>query len=86
MAHTSIPHSWSIGTWPVDVYPHNTDRARYLVRANKSELLSAGALARVGREIVIIGHRYARWLERQAGAVPGFECPANRTMIRPRKQ
>lgn len=78
MAHTPIPHSWSIGTWPTDVYPHDPERARYLVRANRNDLVAAGVLARVGREIVVLGQRYARWLERQSGAVPGFQCPANR--------
>jgi hypothetical protein len=77
MARCSIPHSWSINTWPADVYPHDPARARYLVRANRDNLLMAGALARVGRELVILGDRYAKWMERQAAAVPDYDCPAN---------
>lgn len=78
MSRTLIQHSWSIGTWPADVYPHSPERARYLVRANKSELICAGALSRVGRELVIIGERYAKWLERNTARAADFECPANR--------
>jgi hypothetical protein len=35
-----------------------------------------GAMVRVGREIVIVGQRYNRWLERQAANVPGYESNA----------
>lgn len=78
MSKVTLPHSWSIRSWPEAVYPHSPGRARYLVRANADELSRAGALARVGRELVIIGDRYIRWLERRTSAVAGFECPANR--------
>lgn len=37
-----------------------------------------GALVRVGRELVVLGGRYSRWLERQATNVPGFEIAPNR--------
>lgn len=70
--------SWSIQTWPASVWPNDPVRARYLVRAQRDELMRAGALARVGRELVILGDRYGRWLQRQAANVPGYECPANR--------
>ena len=75
----NIQHSWSISTWPTDVYPHDTERARYLVRAHRDELVAARAIARIGRELVILGEPYTKWLERQVSAVPGFECPANRS-------
>lgn len=77
MSKIPIPHSWSVDTWPENVYPHTPKRARYLVRAHRDALMAIGALARVGREIVIIGDKYHRYLERQASAVVGFECPAN---------
>ena len=73
-----VPHSWSLSTWPDDVWPHKTDRARYVVRANRSELLAAGVLTRVGRELVILGDRYGRWLQRKSVDVPGYEVAANR--------
>lgn len=78
MARSKIPHSWSIGTWPADVYPHDPARARWLLRAQRDELTAAGALARVGRELVILGDRYTRWLERQSANVVAYECPANK--------
>lgn len=71
------PHSWDIEHWPAAVYPHTSGRARYLVRSHRDELLVAGALSRVGRELIIIGAKYSRWLEKGASNVPGYVCPAN---------
>ena len=76
-ARSTIPHSWCLTDWPVGVYPHQPSRARYLVRAHKQELLAQGALCRVGRELVVLGDRYSRWLERQSSRVADFECAAN---------
>jgi hypothetical protein len=72
------PHSWDLESWPKHVYPGTTGRARYIVRAHRDELLAAGAISRVGREIVVLGSRYARWLEGQSTRVPGYEIAANR--------
>lgn len=75
-------HSWSIKSWPADVYPNSSDKARYLVRANRDSLTREGALVRVGRELVIIGDRYSRWMQKKGSAVPGYECPANKGRAR----
>lgn len=72
------PHTWDLSNWPSTVWPHNPQRARYIVRAFRDDLLRAGALARVGRELVVIGERYTRWLQLQAANVPGYESNANR--------
>jgi hypothetical protein len=69
--------SWSIENWPADMWPNTVDRARYVIRANKDSLLAAGALSRVGRELIIFGVRYQRWLERHAANVPDYEIAAN---------
>jgi hypothetical protein len=74
----TTPHSWSVEGWPVDVYPNAANRARYLVSKHRNDLLIAGALSRVGRELVVIGPRYLRWLESQAARVPDFEFGARR--------
>ena len=76
-----VPHSWSIADWPSNVYPNDPKRGRYLVREHKADLLASGVLVRVGRELVIMGPRYSRWLERQASRVPDFECAANAARI-----
>jgi hypothetical protein len=76
-----VPHSWSIADWPSSVYPNDPKRGRYLVREHKAELLASGALVRVGRELVIMGARYSKFLERQASRVPDFECAANAARI-----
>ena len=74
-----VPHSWDFEHWPQAVYPHTESRARWLMRAHRDELLAAGALVRVGRELVVLGEPYARWLQAQAANVPGFESNANRS-------
>lgn len=78
MAKTSLPHSWNINAWPADVYPGSPEKGRYMVRAQRDALVREGALVRVGRELVIIGDRYARFLQKGAGRVAEFECPANK--------
>jgi hypothetical protein len=76
---SETPHSWSVNAWPGTVYPNQPNRARYLVNTHRTELMAAGALVRVGRELVVMGTRYARWLERQASRVPDFEIAPNRS-------
>lgn len=76
--NNSLPHSWPIADWPVAVYPNDPKKARYIVRAHKDDLHRMGALVRVGRELVIIGGPYFKWLQRNAARVPDYECPANR--------
>lgn len=73
----TIPHSWSVAQWPATVFPGSAARARYLIRAHKSELVTAGAIVRVGRELVTIGSKYIRWLEAKAKQVQDYHCAAN---------
>lgn len=75
------PHSWDLEHWPPGVYPHAEGRARYLLRCHRDELMAAGALVRVGRELVVIGDRYSRWLQTRAADVPGFQSNANVTRV-----
>jgi hypothetical protein len=72
------PHSWAIESWPSHVYPHSPGKGRYLVRCNRTALLAAGALTRIGRDLVLLGSPYSRWLESQASRVDGFEIAPNR--------
>jgi len=74
----NAPHSWGLKTWPSDVFPNDTNRARHLIRANKDELIKAGALSRVGRELIVLGDRYSRWLELKSANVPGYVPAPNR--------
>ena len=74
---SALPHSWPINDWPSGVYPNRSSSARYLVRAHRDELLAVGALSRVGREIVILGEGYARFLARRTGHVPGYAIAPN---------
>lgn len=73
-----VPHSWDMENWPDFVYPHKTQRARYLVRTYRDELMRDGVMARVGRELVFFGARYVRWLEKHAANVPDYQIAPNR--------
>lgn len=75
----AAPHSWSIETWPPHVYPGSTERARYFVRVHKQELFAAGVLTRPGRELVIVGARFCKWLESKVSDVTAFDNGAART-------
>ena len=72
-----VPHSWGLSNWPPNVYPNDRRKALYLVRIYRRELLEAQALVRVGRELVLIGEPYARWLKRRIVYVPGYQVAAN---------
>jgi len=74
--------SWDLEHWPDHVYPHSRERALYLVRTYRDELVSAGALTRIGRELVIIGDRYSVWLQKRSAKVKGF-IPGSRTREQP---
>jgi hypothetical protein len=73
-----IPNSWAIENWPPGIYPNTPSRARYTVRANRDELVRAGALVRIGRDLVIMGAAYASWLHKQSNQVYGYEIAPNR--------
>jgi hypothetical protein len=72
------PHSWSLKNWPPGCYPNTPGKARYILRAYRDELTAAGALVRVGRELVVIGNPYVRWMQKKGAAVHGYDCPANK--------
>jgi len=72
-----VPHSWALESWPPHVYPHSPGKGRYTVRANRSALMAAGALTRVGRDLVVIGAPYAAWLQSQANRVSDYHIAPN---------
>jgi hypothetical protein len=72
----NVPHSWELDTWGTiapDVWPHTTERGKWITRAYRKELKAADALSRVGYKIVILGVPYTRWLESRATAVGEFK-------------
>lgn len=75
---SAVPHSWAVTEWPQDIYPHTTAKARYIVRSHRDELVAAGALTRIGRDLVVFGAGYNAWLRKQAGKVAGFDIAPNR--------
>jgi|HubBroStandDraft_6_1064221.scaffolds.fasta_scaffold811235_2 hypothetical protein len=84
-AGLSLPHDWTYETWPPDVYPYDKVRAQRMVKFNRDKLLAAHALTRIGREIVILGAGYARWLASNARRVTEYEVAANRPENAPKR-
>lgn len=80
IADGSTAHSWSIDCWPADVFPGDPGKAKWLVRERRRELVEANCLARIGRQIIVFGGPYRKWLESRAGRerVIGFEIAPNR--------
>ena len=76
-----IPHSWAVEDWPPSVYPCRASKGRYTIRANRDALVAAGALVRVGRDLVVIGPAYAAWLAKQGGRVASFEIAPNASPV-----
>ncbi len=69
----SVPHSWDCHSWPPTVFPCSSDRARWIVRSYRSELVANGALSRMGKTLVILGKGYARWLDSRVAQVGEFQ-------------
>ena len=74
-----LPHSWAIDQWPAGVYPNNVTKARYVVRVHRDELVLSGALTRVGRNLIVLGAGYNKWLQKKAGRVADFSIAPNRS-------
>jgi len=74
----TVPHSWPSSRWPDSVYPNTQEKARYLVRVHRRELLECGALARIERDLVVIGANYLKWLNQHRAHVLGYEIAPNR--------
>lgn len=73
----ALPHSWAVDQWPPDIFPGGAGKGRYVCRIHRKELLDAGALVRVGRQLVIVGGNYHGWLARKATRVPDFKLAVN---------
>ncbi|WP_157071726.1 hypothetical protein [Steroidobacter denitrificans] len=69
--------SWSLADWPDDVYPNDSLRARRVLRVYRKELMSCGAVSRVGRELVVFADPYIRWVKSKAERVQNFKVAAN---------
>jgi hypothetical protein len=69
----AMPHSWEIGTWPADVWPHDSKRGQWIARAYRKELMQAGAISRIGAKLIFIGARYTAWIERRADRVGDYQ-------------
>lgn len=76
-----LPHSWGVADWPPSVYPNDSVRGRWIVRAYRRELMEEGALARAGKSLIILGRGYGRWLAKRAAHVPGYV--SNNPRMRP---
>lgn len=69
--------SWSLADWPADVYPNDSLRARRVLRVHRKELMSCGAVSRIGRELVVFAEPYIKWVKSKASNVADFKVAAN---------
>ena len=72
-AAPQLPHSWDLNSWPAAVWPCNGERARWVLRAYRTELIEEGALSRAGKTLIVLGRGYGRWLDRRISRVPDFQ-------------
>jgi len=69
----AIPHSFDLKHFDSRLFPNDPKRARWIARIYRNELVAAGAIARVGKSLVIITPKYLRWLERKTVEVGDFQ-------------
>jgi hypothetical protein len=69
---------WNFDGWPEHCFPHTAEAGRHLCREHRDSLMQAGALVRIGREIVVMGVPYIGWLKKHASRVLDFELPCNK--------
>ena len=81
----TLPHDWTIKTWPRDVYPYDGAKGRHLIRVHQAKLSAAGALTRIGHEIVVLGAGYAKWMASNAPRVTEYTPAANRPEHAPKR-
>jgi hypothetical protein len=74
----AAPHSWSVARWPAHVWPGDSTKGRRFVRTYEKELLKYKALTRMGREPVVMGAGFTRFMAAQAYRAADFEVPCNR--------
>ena len=77
-----LPHSWPMANWDTvaaHVAPCSAKKAKYLYRMHRDELLAAGAVARIGRDIIFFGAQYEKFLKRGAARIPDYQIAANRS-------
>jgi len=72
------PHSWPVTKWPAHVWPGDAVRGKRFCRTYVDQLVAAGALVRMGRDLVVMGAPFTDYMRSQAAAVKDFEVPANR--------
>lgn len=72
-----VPHDWTIKTWPPGVFPYDGKKAKRWIRTNQKALVKAGAITRIGRDIVIIAAGWFRWYAANAKRVADYEVLPN---------
>lgn len=74
----NLPHSWAVTDWPAEVFPNKAHAAHYLVRSHETALTAEGALVRIGRQRVILGAPFSRWLAKHSRHVAEYQIAPNR--------
>lgn len=74
----AAPHSWPVSKWPAYVWPGDPIRGKRFCRTYVDDLVAAGALVRMGRDLVVMGGPFTQYMLKQTAAVKDFEVAANR--------
>jgi hypothetical protein len=74
----AAPHSWPVSKWPAFVWPGDSTKGKRFCRTYVDELVAAGALTRMGRDLVVMGEPFTRYMLKNVAAVKDFDVPANR--------
>lgn len=72
------PHSWGFSNWPWWVWPGDGVKGKRFVRTYEDALFKVGALTRGGRELIVNGEGFTKFLHSQRHRVQNFEVPCNR--------
>jgi hypothetical protein len=83
-ATPQLPHSWDLNSWLTAVWPCSDDRARWILRAYRTELVEEGALSRAGKTLIVLGRGYGRWLDRRIARAPDFQSNNPKLRSQPR--
>jgi hypothetical protein len=76
-----LPFSWELKDWEQQaphVWPHTAERAKWLVKNHRADLIKYGVLSRIGHLLIISGSGYANFLQAMQGRVEGYVLPMNR--------
>ena len=81
MKELGVPVAIPVSQWEQHasgLFPWTNTRARRYVWKHANELVEAGALVRLDRELVVMSAQFVLWIMAQTNTVVNYDVPANR--------